>query len=333
MCLAAERSSGSADPGTLLRVYRRTGDPDARERLVELYLPLVRSLARRYAHCGESLDDLVQVGSIGLIEAIDRFDPERGSDLVSYAIPTITGEIKRHLRDRSTVVRMPRRLVELALELRSVRELMAARQRRPPTVSELAQEMGVCEADVVEAMETERARIPMWLSTAGGESVELDERDSRRRCVRYQRGAPASRGRLPHARRARTKDPAPELLRRVEPGRDCARGGSVPDPGVAAHPGLPRTDESGARAVAAGSARIPHRALVRSVSSLYTRNMAGAPLLAEDVASSYRISLARDGKGRARRGLPRSTSCRAPRLEEPRRRRPFVARGPRLRSL
>ncbi len=174
MCLAAERSSGSADPGTLLRVYRRTGDPDARERLVELYLPLVRSLARRYAHCGESLDDLVQVGSIGLIEAIDRFDPERGSDLVSYAIPTITGEIKRHLRDRSTVVRMPRRLVELALELRSVRELMAARQRRPPTVSELAQEMGVCEADVVKAIETERARIPMWLSTAGGESVELD---------------------------------------------------------------------------------------------------------------------------------------------------------------
>jgi RNA polymerase sigma-B factor len=174
-CLPAERCPGRDDPGTLLRVYHRTGDHGAREKLVELYLPLVRSLARRYAHCGEGLEDLVQVGSIGLIEAIDRFDPGRGTDLVSFAIPTITGEIKKHLRDRSTVVRMPRRLVERALELRPARETLAARLHRPPTLAELSQEMGLSEADVAEAIEMERARVPLWLSTDGGRNVGLEE--------------------------------------------------------------------------------------------------------------------------------------------------------------
>lgn len=170
----AERCSVRDDPGVLLRVYHRTGDPVARAKLVELYLPLVRSLAQRYAHYGEVLEDLVQVGSIGLIEAIDRFDPERGSDLVSFAVPTITGEIKRHLRDRTAVVRVPRRLAELMRTLRPAREMLAARQGRPPTVSELARETGVCEEDVAEAIETERARVPVWLSTTGDGNVELD---------------------------------------------------------------------------------------------------------------------------------------------------------------
>jgi RNA polymerase sigma-B factor len=93
-------------------LYHRTRDHSTRERLVELHLPLVRTLARRYSNRGERLEDLVQVGSIGLIEAIDRFDPGRGSELVSFAVPTITGVIKRHLRDRSAVVRLPRPLAE-----------------------------------------------------------------------------------------------------------------------------------------------------------------------------------------------------------------------------
>lgn len=172
--LGSGACSGRDDPGTLLRVYHRTGDPGARAKLAELYLPLVRSLARRYAHCGEVLEDLVQVGSIGLIEAIDRFDPERGTDFAGFAVPTITGEIKKHLRDRSTVVRMPRRLVELAFMLRPARELLAARLGRSPTVSELAQELGLPEDDVAKAIATERARLPIWLSTAGGGDVELD---------------------------------------------------------------------------------------------------------------------------------------------------------------
>jgi RNA polymerase sigma-B factor len=110
---------GDRDESTaLLYAYHSAGDASARdsarERLVELHLPLVRSLARRYANRGEGLEDLVQVGSIGLLESIDRFDPRRGTDLPSFAVPTITGVIRRHLRDRSTIVRMPRPLAEQA---------------------------------------------------------------------------------------------------------------------------------------------------------------------------------------------------------------------------
>jgi RNA polymerase sigma-B factor len=142
--------------------------------LVELYLPLVRALARRYAHCGERLDDLVQVGSIGLIEAIDRFDPERGSDLASFAIPTITGEIKNHLRDRGAAVRVPRRLSELTLSLRGPRARLSASLARSPTLSELAREAGIGEGDVAEAIETERVRklVPLTTVDSGDEELQ-----------------------------------------------------------------------------------------------------------------------------------------------------------------
>jgi RNA polymerase sigma-B factor len=97
----------------LLRDYHRHGDLGARARLIQQYLPLVRRLARRHVGHGEQFEDLVQVGSIGLIKAIDRFQLERGVDLATYAIPTIDGEIKRHLRDRAWLIRIPRRLQEL----------------------------------------------------------------------------------------------------------------------------------------------------------------------------------------------------------------------------
>ena len=103
----------------LLRRYHRHGDMGARDRLIRQYLPLVRRLARRHAGCGEQLEDLVQVGSIGLIKAIDRFQLDRGVDLASFAIPTINGEIKRHLRDRAWPIRIPRRLQELDPSLRA----------------------------------------------------------------------------------------------------------------------------------------------------------------------------------------------------------------------
>jgi RNA polymerase sigma-B factor len=96
-----------AQVAALQRAYRRDGDLAAREQLIEAYLPLARSLARRFAHRGERVEDLVQVGTIGLIKAVDRFEPARG-DLASYAVPTIVGEIKRHLRDRATLIRTPR---------------------------------------------------------------------------------------------------------------------------------------------------------------------------------------------------------------------------------
>jgi RNA polymerase sigma-B factor len=158
----------------LLRSYRETRNPAARERLIELHLPLVWALARRYAHRGERLEDLVQVGAIGLIEAIDRFDPGRGSDFASFAVPTITGEIRNHLRDRTTVVRIPRRAGELNLRLRAESNQLAARLSRPPTLDELARAAGIGENDVLEAMKTDGARKPVPLQTWSGMEVAPD---------------------------------------------------------------------------------------------------------------------------------------------------------------
>jgi RNA polymerase sigma-B factor len=104
-----------------VRAYPRAGDPAARRRLIEQYLPLVVALARRYRGRGEQLEDLIQVGSIGLIKAVDRFQPERGVELGAFAIPTIVGEIKRHLRDRVWPVSVPREI----RESRRVSEFMA----------------------------------------------------------------------------------------------------------------------------------------------------------------------------------------------------------------
>lgn len=167
----ASRAPGDVHDGAeaLLRAYRTTGDTAARERLVELYLPLVRALARRFAHCGEGLDDLVQVGSIGLIKAIDRFDPERGSDLAGLAVPTITGEIKNHLRDRCGPIRVPRRVAELRRSLRVPRARLAAGLARAPTPSELARETGEDERRVAEAMELDGAGSVVLLSGPDGQ--------------------------------------------------------------------------------------------------------------------------------------------------------------------
>ena len=118
--------------------YHRDGDARAREQLVERFLPLARQLARRYQRAGEPLDDLLQVASLGLIKAIDRFDPDREIAFSSYAVPTILGEIKRYFRDRTWAVRVPRDLQELTLKVdRAVGEL-SEELRRQPSVAEIA---------------------------------------------------------------------------------------------------------------------------------------------------------------------------------------------------
>lgn len=167
--MSVTERSGLGGTEGLLRLYRETGDPVARERLIERHLPLVRMLARRYAHRGERIEDLVQVGSIGLIEAVDRFDPEKGGNLASFAVPTIAGEIKNHLRDRTTVVRIPRRVAALKTRLRAEQDSLTARLCRPPTVSELAQEMGIGENDAANAIDTERSRLTVPLTVVSSE--------------------------------------------------------------------------------------------------------------------------------------------------------------------
>jgi len=155
----------------LLRAYHEEGDLHAREQLVEENLPLVRAIARRYSGRGESFDDLVQVGSIGLIKAIDGFDIERGVELQTYAVPTIVGEIKRYYRDHGWAVHVPRRLKELNLRLSALIESLSAELGRSPTIQELAEAGDSEEEEVVEALESGHAYTAESL-TAGGDDDE-----------------------------------------------------------------------------------------------------------------------------------------------------------------
>jgi RNA polymerase sigma-B factor len=164
----------------LLRRYHKQGDVEARERLIEQYLPLVRSLARRYSNRGEQLEDLVQVGCIGLIKAIDRFDVDRGVELTTYATPNIIGEIKRHFRDKGWSVRVPRGLQELNVKLSRLIEELTVQLERSPTIPELAKAAGVEEEEVLEALETGQAYATLSLSApaSGGEDADLDPLES-----------------------------------------------------------------------------------------------------------------------------------------------------------
>jgi len=128
-----------------------------RSTLVEMHLPLVEYLARRFRNRGEWLDDLTQVATIGLIKSIDRFDLERGVEFSTYATPTIVGEIKRHFRDKGWAVRVPRRLQELKLSLTKAVGELAQRLGRAPTVSELAAHLQMSEEDVLEGLESANA--------------------------------------------------------------------------------------------------------------------------------------------------------------------------------
>lgn len=136
----------------LLRRYRDTRDPAVREELALRLMPLVRAVARRYARRGEPLDDLVQVGVVGLLKALDRFDPGRGVPFRGFAVPTISGEIRRHFRDAGWMVRPPRDLQELVLAVSAASERLAARHGRDPTVGELADETGTGVDDIAEAL-------------------------------------------------------------------------------------------------------------------------------------------------------------------------------------
>jgi RNA polymerase sigma-B factor len=158
------RSSKRAASRELLREYHLRRDRRVRERLIREHLPLVRWLARRFVGRGEEFDDLVQVGSIGLIRAIDRFEPDRGVDLAAYAIPTIAGEMQRHLRDRVWPIKVPRRLRELGLSLESGASELAEQLKRSATTSELAEQAGVSREDVDEALAAARSRAPRSLS-------------------------------------------------------------------------------------------------------------------------------------------------------------------------
>jgi RNA polymerase sigma-B factor len=141
----------------LFRQLQATSDAEIRNRLIEAHLGLVEYLARRFAGRGEPLDDLVQVATIGLVKAVDRFDPGRQVEFSTYATPTIVGELKRHFRDKGWAVRVPRRLQELNLRLGSVISQLSQDLQRSPTVAEIATAADATEDEVLEALDSAHA--------------------------------------------------------------------------------------------------------------------------------------------------------------------------------
>jgi len=156
----------------LHREYRATTDPATRdrirERLVEGYRSLVYFLARKFMNRGEPLDDIVQVGFLGLIKAIERFDPELGNEFTTFATPTVTGEIKRYFRDKGWAIRFPRRLQELYQQVVRMNEDLKKELGRTPRVAEIAERLKVSEEEVLEAMEMSPAHAPMSLNATIG---------------------------------------------------------------------------------------------------------------------------------------------------------------------
>jgi RNA polymerase sigma-B factor len=128
-----------------------------RGKLVTGYLPVVQHIARRFAGRGEPVDDLEQAGTVGLLNAVDRFEPDRGIDFLSYAVPTITGEVRRHFRDQAWSMRVPRRLKDLNVTLSAAMSQMSQTLGRAPNAPELAEHLGISKEEVLEALEASNA--------------------------------------------------------------------------------------------------------------------------------------------------------------------------------
>ena len=181
---AARRAARRASKGTpawdkdrtrkLFAQYKETNDPEVRDQLIMSHLNLVRFLASKFKNRGEPLDDLIQVGTIGLIKAIDRFEPDRGLEFTTYATPTIMGEIKRHFRDKGWSVRVPRRLQELSAKINQVTDDLTKELQRSPSIEEIAQRLETTVEEVLEAMESSSAysSVPLEGGSSGADGDE-----------------------------------------------------------------------------------------------------------------------------------------------------------------
>jgi RNA polymerase sigma-B factor len=154
---------------------RAGGDPADREHAVRRYLPLARSLAHRYRYSGEPTEDLEQVASVGLLNAIDRFDPERGVAFSSFAVPTILGELRRYFRDRTWSLRAPRELQELTVRIEAARDELTSSLGRQPTIAELSERLGVSQERILQALELVLAFHTVPLDGRGPSDEEAPE--------------------------------------------------------------------------------------------------------------------------------------------------------------
>jgi RNA polymerase sigma-B factor len=163
----------------LVRAARR-GDAAARDRLVADHLGLVRNLARRFANRGEQLDDLIQVGTLALIAGIDRFDGRGGADFHTFAVRTVVGSLRNHLRDRGTPIRIPRRIHDLTPAVRRRELELSLHLHRRASTAELAADMGLCEEDVRDVLSAADVRVPLSIAdprVSDPERLGSDERD------------------------------------------------------------------------------------------------------------------------------------------------------------
>ncbi|MFS3129950.1 RNA polymerase sigma factor SigF [Nocardioides sp. Bht2] len=167
--LAAVKAASAAHFAVLTDPGQPTQHTTARDALVSLHLPLVEHCARRFRNRGEPYEDLLQVGTIGLLKAIDRFDLERGVEFSTYATPTVIGEIKRHFRDKGWAIRVPRRLQELRMQISATSAELTQLLGRSPTPAELAEKIGCSPEEVVEGMESSNAYATLSLD-AGDDS-------------------------------------------------------------------------------------------------------------------------------------------------------------------
>jgi len=224
------------DDATLewFRQYRRTGNRTLRNTLCEHYIELARALARRFANRNEPIDDLEQVAMLGVLKAVERFDPDFGTPFAAFAVPTVVGELRRHFRDHGWMVRVPRRIQNLHHSMGSLVTELAQDLERSPTVAEIAVAAGVSEEDVLEALEAANCYRPAALesSAPGGNPAERvrlvdDDLESAER----PRDAAASARATPAPA---TTDRLPALLRGPDPGRDRQRARHQSDAGLAA---------------------------------------------------------------------------------------------------
>ena len=167
---------GSDEEKRMLVLYARTRDPQLLERLVERFMPLAKNLAGRYSGGAEPYDDLLQVASVGLVNAITRFDPERGFTFATFAVPTILGEVRRHFRDRGWSIRVPRDLQERNLEVEKALSDLPTRLGRSPSVQELAEYLGTTDEKVLEAMEAGSAHHTRSIEAVMGDADDDDGR-------------------------------------------------------------------------------------------------------------------------------------------------------------
>lgn len=161
-----------ASTNELFRELRETDDPELRDYLIQRHQGLVGHVGKDYADGTEAYEDVLSVGHVGLINAVDRFDPERGTKFATFAVPTIRGEIQRYFRDRTWGIHIPRRIQELSMRVRQLRDRLSQQRGRAPTYIELASELGVSEEELIEAIEVGRQYELLSLEASGGSSDE-----------------------------------------------------------------------------------------------------------------------------------------------------------------